>query len=440
MTMAINCESASSRPRSASGMFRKGFWAIADQGLFAGSNCIVNVLLARWLSPTEYGAFATAFAAFLGLGVIHTSLLTEPMLVFAPDRFRNRHKAYFGALLHGHLAVSLGASAILAGAGWYLGLHGQGELARALYWFAIAGPFILFLWLMRRMCYGQFNPKRAAFGGVGYLVLMMSALAVIHQFGTLNIKTALMMIGGSSLIAGIGLGIGQIEMRPTDPILRDVISEHLRYGRWATATQILGFIPGNIYYFLLPTMATLEQSGALRALTNLFMPLLQASAALCLLLLPAFVRTQGTAEGKRLHRVSLLMLAGGPVIYWLVLGLFNHQIVELVYGGKFQNYSGLIWILGLQPIIAGMCGVYGSLLRAQQKMSAVFWGGVVAAVGAVTLGIEMTRHFGLAGVCWSIVITYALHHITLWLFSRSTTRSSTELPEPELAAQLSDAA
>ncbi len=73
------------------------------------------------------------------------------------------------------------------------------------------------------------------------------------------------MIGGSSLIAGIALGIGQVEMRPTEPIMRDVIAEHLRYGRWATATQILGFIPGNIYYFLLPTMATLEQSGALAA-------------------------------------------------------------------------------------------------------------------------------------------------------------------------------
>jgi O-antigen/teichoic acid export membrane protein len=440
MTMALNCEPAVSRPRSTGGIFRKGFWAVADQGLFAGSNCVVNVMLARWLSPMEYGAFATAFAAFLALGVIHTSLLTEPMLVFAPERFRGRHKPYFGALIHGHLVVSLCASAILVAVGWYLGLRGQADLARAMYWFAAAGPFILFLWLMRRMCYGQFNPKRAAMGGIGYLVLMMSALAVVHQTGTLTIGTALTMIGGSSLIAGIALGIGQVEMRPTEPIMRDVIAEHLRYGRWATATQILGFIPGNIYYFLLPTMATLEQSGALRALTNLFMPLLQASAALCLLLLPAFVRTQGTAEGKRLHRLSLLVLAGGPILYWLVLGIFSHQIVNLVYGGKYQSYAGLIWILGLQPIIAGMCGVYGSLLRAQQKMNAVFWGGVVAAVGAVTFGIAMTKYFGLAGVCWSIVITYALHHITLWLFSRSMSVNRTELTEPELAGQLSDAA
>ena len=426
--------------RSATTVFRKGFWAVADQGLFAGSNCVVNLMLARWLSPTQYGAFVTAFAAFLGLGVIHTSLLTEPMLVFSSDRYRHQHRHYFGVLLYWHLLVSLGASLMLALGGWYLQSRGQADLAGALYWFAAAGPFILFLWLMRRTCYGQFNPRRAAVGGVGYLILMMSGLAVVHVLGTLSIGMALTIIAVSSLVAGVGLGIGQVDLRPPRPLIRDVTAQHLRYGRWATATQILGFIPGNIYYFLLPAMASLEQSGALRALTNLFMPLLQASTALCMLLLPAFVRTQGTAEGKRLHRLSLLVLAGTPVIYWLVLGAFDRRVMMLVYGGKYLEDSALLWILGLQPIIGGMAGVYGALLRARQKMNAVFWGGVVAAFAAVVLGITLTRRFGLAGVCWSIVITYGLHHVTLWLFSRPMMRDRTPLPEVELPQNLVEAA
>ncbi|MGD0139494.1 MAG: oligosaccharide flippase family protein [Tepidisphaeraceae bacterium] len=440
MTAALNVRETAAPVRSATTMFRKGFWAVADQGLFAGSNCVVNLMLARWLSPTEYGAFVTAFAAFLGLGVIHTSLLTEPMLVFSSDRYRDQHRHYFGVLLYWHLLVSLGASLILALGGWYLQSRGQADLAQALYWFAAAGPFILFLWLMRRTCYGQFNPRRAAIGGVGYLILMMLGLAVVHVLGTLSIGMALTIIAVSSLVAGVGLGIGQVDLRPPRALIRDVTAQHLRYGRWATATQILGFIPGNIYYFLLPAMASLEQSGALRALTNLFMPLLQASTALCMLLLPAFVRTQGTAEGKRLHRLSLLVLAGTPVIYWLVLGAFDRRVMMLVYGGKYLEDSALLWILGLQPIIGGMAGVYGALLRARQKMNAVFWGGVVAAFAAVVLGITLTRRFGLAGVCWSIVITYGLHHVTLWLFSRPMMRDRTPLPEVEIPENLVEAA
>lgn len=433
MTLLLEEQLVKKRPSSAGYVFQKGFWAVADQGLFAGSNCVINVMLARWLSPVEYGNFATAFAAFLALGVVHTALLTEPMLVFSPDRYRDRHKHYFGALIYGHLLVSILASLILLAGGWYLGRVGQLDLSRALYSFAAAGPFILFLWLMRRTCYGQLNPKRAAVGGLLYLVLMMSALAALHHYTALTVPLALGIIGVSSLISGLFLGIGHVDLWPARELVRDVTAEHLRYGRWATATQILGFIPVNIYYFLLPKLATVEQAGALRALNNLFMPLLQANTALCLLLLPAFVRTQGTPEGKRLHRLSLLVLAGCPLVYWIVMGVFGRQAVGLVYGGKFLQYSGLVWILGIQPVIAGMCGVYASLLKARGKINAVFWGGFVAALGALTLGIALTKMYGLAGVCWSIVITYGLHHVTLWLFSRNLNWKSRS--EPQAAKQ-----
>jgi O-antigen/teichoic acid export membrane protein len=435
MTVALERETVAESPQFAGNVFKKGFWAVADQGLFAGSNCVVNVMLARWLSPKEYGEFATAFAAFLALGVIHTALLTEPMLVFSPERYRDRHKHYFGTLIYGHILVALGASLVLFAGGWFLGRQGQIDLSHALYGFAAAGPFILFLWLMRRMCYGQLNPRRAATGGVLYLVLMMSALAVTHRFTTLTVSLALTIIGGSSLLSGLWLGFRHIDLRPPAEMFRDVTVEHFRYGRWATATQILGFIPGNVYYFLLPNLATIEQSGALRALTNLFMPLIQANTALCLLLLPAFVRTQGTAQGKRLHRWSLLILAGGPLIYWVIVGSFAHQAINLVYGGKFLAYSGLLWIIGLQPVIAGAAGVYASLLRARGKVNAVFWGGFVAAVGAVTFGVALTKMYGLAGVCWSIVITYGLHHITLWLFSRNIHWGGPTEAEAEIETQ-----
>jgi O-antigen/teichoic acid export membrane protein len=440
MSLTDQQERIQDAPALTGSVFKKGFWAVADQGLFAGSNCVLNVMLARWLSPAEYGEFATAFAAFLGLGVIHTALLTEPMLVYSPERYKGRHKEYFGSLIYGHIIVSIVASLLLAGAAWFLGRRGDADLCHALYGFAIAGPFILFLWLMRRACYGQLNPRRAAMGGLLYLVLMMAALAAVHHFATLTIGSAVAMIGFCSLISGLFLGVNQLNLRPPAELMRDVTAEHFRYGRWATATQLLGFIPVNIYYFLLPELASVEQSGALRALTNLYMPLLQAQTALCMLLLPAFVRTQGTREGKKLHHLSLLLLAGAPMVYWLIMGILGRQAVSIVYGGKYLEYSGLVWILGIQPVINGMAGVYASLLKARGKINAVFWGGFVAAIGAVTLGIAMTRLYGLAGVCWSIIITYALHHVTLWLFSRDmkwrtriepdTTTELVQLAEP----------
>jgi O-antigen/teichoic acid export membrane protein len=425
-------KAAPAKPRLAAGLMRKGAWAVADQGLFSGSNFIVNIMLANWLSPTEYGAFATAFAAFLLVGVIHTAMFTEPMLVYSPDRYKGRLKEYFGALLRWHVVVSLVGSAGLAAVGLYLDWRGQVALGRALAWFAVSGPFTLLLWMMRRSCYAQMNPRRAAVAGAIYLVIMMVALVAIHQLGVLTIGSALMMMAACSLVASTWLAVGHVRVgRLPNHMLRDVAVDHWRYGKWATTTQLLGFLPSNVYYFVLPKLATLEQSGALRALTNLVNPFVQANAALCLLLLPAFVRFRGTSDGKRVHGLALLGLAGGPLVYWLFLGLFSHQVLHLVYHDKYQQYASLLWIIGLQPVILGMSGTYGSLLRANQKLNAIFWGGVVAAATAITLGIEMTRKFGLAGVCWSILITLTVHHLTLWLFSRGVHRKGTPAsPQP----------
>ena len=189
MTVALERETVATSPQSAPGnVFKKGFWAIADQGLFAGSNCVLNVMLARWLSPVEYGEFATAFAAFLGLGVIHTALLTEPMLVFSPERYRDRHKHYFGTLIYGHVLVALAASLVLFVAGWFLGRQGQLDLSGHTV-SPRRGHSSCFFGSMRRTCYGQLNPKLAATGDC-LLVLMMTALAVTHCFATLTVSLA----------------------------------------------------------------------------------------------------------------------------------------------------------------------------------------------------------------------------------------------------------
>ena len=79
----------------------RGFWAILDQGLFSVSNFALNLLLAHWLSPHHYGAFAAVFAVFLLLGTLHTGLLSEPMLVLGSGRYKNRLTEYLGTLLEG---------------------------------------------------------------------------------------------------------------------------------------------------------------------------------------------------------------------------------------------------------------------------------------------------------------------------------------------------
>src|SRR3981081_680030 len=77
----------------------KGGLALLAQALISGANFLVGILLARWLFPAVYGAYALAFALFLLLSFVSQSLLFEPMAVFSGSAYRKSMRGYFRSVL-----------------------------------------------------------------------------------------------------------------------------------------------------------------------------------------------------------------------------------------------------------------------------------------------------------------------------------------------------
>ena len=86
---------------------QKGGFAILDQGLISGSNFVISILLARWLVPEQYGAYAVAFGIFVLLSLVYQSLVLEPMAVFGGSSYRDCLRGYLRSLLWIHIAISL---------------------------------------------------------------------------------------------------------------------------------------------------------------------------------------------------------------------------------------------------------------------------------------------------------------------------------------------
>src|SRR5437899_1179777 len=72
----------------------KGALSVADEVLISGSNFMVSVMLGRWLSSAQYGAYALSFSIFLLLTSIHQALLLEPMSVFGPSLYPDLQREY----------------------------------------------------------------------------------------------------------------------------------------------------------------------------------------------------------------------------------------------------------------------------------------------------------------------------------------------------------
>ena len=391
---------------------------MADQGLFATSNLVLNILLARWVSPEEYGAFAVAFAVFLLVGSLHQAALLEPMLVFGPGTYNDRLPRYLGALVYGHLAfVFLGCIALMV-VGLVLGLVGLTALSRVLLALAVTEPFILLLWFMRRACYARVEPRLAASGGFLYSVLMISGACGLYWGGWLSAASTLGVMAVSSLVVSlwlaVRLGIEFPKVRG-GLIVREVLGSHLRYGRWSVANQVFNWVPLNVAFLVLPIFGGLAAGASYKALMNLTMPVLQGVWALSILLLPILVRAreEGEAAFDARVRSALVIFVLGPIAYWLLLGAFHRPLMELFYGGRYLEHAGLLWLLGLAPILAAVKQVMGHALRALERPDWLFWAYALSAGTAVSAGTALVYLWGVTGAalmlpaCLSITAVFA---------------------------------
>ena len=394
----------------------RGTWAIADQGFFALANAILNVLLARWLSPAEYGAFAVAYSLLLFLGAFHTALLTEPLLVFGPARYAKQPRSYLHVLLRAHWALMGSGSSLIMIGGLVLYLSGRATLAHALFGLALAAPFSLLMWFARRAAYLRFQPRLATFASAGYLLLLLSGLSALAALHAVSIFSAMVITGAAGAITGLWLFRRMIHELPEEKhsTLSSVVSDHWRYGRWASATSVLMWIPLNFFFVVLSLFVSFEASATLKALSNLVLPLLQANAALGSLLLPVMVLRAGNPERfKKLLRLALALFAVGACIYSLVVGLVCGPLVHLLYGGRYDGHSSLVWLLLAIPLFDGAMVVLATALRSLERPDLVFWSQFAVGVFVLSAGVIATNLSGLWGAAAAIGVADLIGTIVL---------------------------
>jgi O-antigen/teichoic acid export membrane protein len=399
----------------------KGSLAVLDQGLFASSNFLLNVLLARWLAPADYGAFALAYSVFLLLGVFYSAIFIGPMLVFGPGKYRERFPEYLGILLRGHIALMLPCAALLATTAFLLGWLYSPEVERAFLGLAIAGPFILLLWLLRRAFYVRLNPGWAAAGGGVYLLILLASALALRTAGRLTPATGFLTMAVGSVIACLLL---LVLLRPTlatdSSAIRTVAADHWRYGKWVAAAAGPYWVSDSIYYLVLPARVGLAEAGALKALMNLAMPALHSISALGLLLVPVLVRDRdrgGPGAMKRTIKLSLALFLLGSACYLALLWGFRLQIFHFLYAGKYAAYASWpLLLVGLLPFALCLPCVMGNALGALERPDLGFWSCVGSAAVALALGVPLASSLGVGGALVGLVVSFVVMGVLMLFF------------------------
>jgi O-antigen/teichoic acid export membrane protein len=385
----------------------KGGLAILDQGLISGSNFMISILLARWLMPDQYGAYAVAFGIYMMLALVYQSLVLEPMGVFGGSVFRNNLRGYLRSLISIHVVLSAAICIALLLA-WAIAHHisPSSAVAGALGGIAFASPCLMLFALARRTFYVELSPAPAAAGAFIYSAVVLAGLFIVYHRALLSPFSAFVLIGAGGLITGVvlmfALRSGLSGSGPA-PAVNEAWTRHWRYGRWALASCIAGWLPSYIYFPVLSSFTGMAQSGQLKALMNLTMPFEQTKGALVMLVLPyaARVMSQHGKAGARLlgTRLTLLSVAGA-IAYWAIIIPLHKPIFHILYSGRYMEVAYLLPALALGQIFWSATFGPGLALRAMESPRSVFIGLATATVVSVLVGVPATWAFGLKGAIW----------------------------------------
>lgn len=399
--------------------------SLVDQGLTSGAGFAVNLLLARWMAPEVYGAFAVAFAGFLFVSGFHNVLLLEPMSVLGPSRYAERLPAYFRTQIMVHLvlvaplsAVALLATAIL----WWIAPGSP--LVGAVLGGGLALPFLLLAWLARRMCYVVQRPAAAALGSGLYLLFLGAGLFVLGHYGWLGPFTAFLLMGcGSVLAAGIllwHLGLAERETTTQPGITwRAVLRENWTYGRWLVGSAVLFSVSSQAQMFLAAGLLGLGAAGILRAMQLPSLVMTQVTTAAGLLVLPAFSYDFGKGLMERLRHKTLLVSLGlfvSALVFAGFLALFAGRTEHLLFGGKYAGYAWLMPILALIPVFTGVSMGSSMALRALQRPQFDLLSNMFATPVAIASALFLMHRWGLVGAAVSQVLSFAVLSIVTILF------------------------
>jgi len=406
----------------------KGGLAILDQGVYSGSNFIFNILLARWLSADNYGAFSLAFAIFLFFTSFHNAIILEPMSVFGTAKYSENIYCYLSSqfVIHAVITGVLGIFVSSVGYALFYFALVDSFLSHAIIGTGFFLPLMLLMWLARRAFYILGEPGWAFLLSCVYSVCLLGGAFYLHF---MKIESAISWFGimGLSSLAGLiilfKLDIFNFVSEKNDELgWKKLLAEQWVFGKWIVLAAFFYFAAMQIQIFITAGILGLDAAGAFRALQNFMLPMMQILTAISTLALPSIAFAFGRQNYNGMRRKSFIVvgiLFVFSALYLSFLFFFATSLENLLYAGRYKEYIGLIPAIGVIPLITAMEIGFSLIVRSLQRSiyHAILTFGM--AVAGIVSGLFLIPSFGVAGAIGSLVVSTMLSFlINIWFYRK----------------------
>jgi O-antigen/teichoic acid export membrane protein len=395
------------------------FYSIADQVLAVAGTFLVNVVLARTQTKTEYGMFALTYSVFTFLAGLHNAAILEPYTVYGSGRYRGRYSAYLRLMARNNAFVGLLLMGSVLGACLLFVWVAPSLVSRALVGLGLTVGILLSGSFLRRAFYLQHEAALAAKTSLVFLLTVACGLWLTAKAQRLDSFSVFLILALGWIAAGACYA-RKLHWGKTKQSLSEVKPhywrEHWSYMKWVLATAFVFQLTTQGYYWLVAGILSVGDVAGLKAIYLLVAPIDQLFAALSFIVLPRM--STHSAANRPGHLVSLLkryslFSVGATATFALVVRVVGRPVLHVLYAGKFDDLATLLFTLALLPVVMGIGHAMNDALKALEKPRLVFFAYLCSGAATFLVGIPLVTRSGLRGAVYGMLLSGATYSAAL---------------------------
>ncbi len=392
---------------------RSGAWELGLNLATRGLDVVVLVVLARLLTPADFGLIGIALLTLGGVNRLTRLGLDEALIYNAEaDVDRYLDTAWTLSVLRG---FALGALIFLA-APVVAGLFGEPratDVVRGIAFVPVvtglrnpgAMYFVKDLQFHRQFVY-RFSGSFADFVvALAFAVAFGSVWALV--FGYLAGETTRALV--SYLLH---------PYRPRPRMNRSLASEMLGYGKWITANNGLAFLLGKgddvfVGWYLSATALGLYQV----AFRTASAPATEVTKTVSNVIFSTYAKLQGDDEALRRTFVRTMQLVS-TISFPMAVGIVvvAPMFVEGVLGSQWLPATGAMQLLAVYGLLVSLTAAFHQIWKALGRPDYITRVGVVRLVALALVVLPATAAFGITGTAGAVAGVYVFVALPVDLF------------------------
>lgn len=320
-------------------LFSNKFLVLSDQGVYSGTSFMVTLILARILTPKDFGILSSVVLINFLIISISNALVIQPFQVNAAAcSNKMSYQLFSGAF---QLLISLLLMLLIYLITYFGFLNLVAGLLPAVTLFSFG--FVMHDFF-RKSFLAQNKVKEALMIDVILAVSQVVYLAWLHFSFAPTLSSAILYLGVSYILPLLASLYFTPFHKADTSLWRGFTLLHLKQGSWLLLVALLQWGSNNIFVITSGVFLGIEALGALRLVQSLFGVLNVLLQTFENYVLPNATRLYQTSLSDAKKYLKDLSLKGSFLFGFvlLLLFIFSEEIITLSGGEKYRSYHYLV--------------------------------------------------------------------------------------------------